>query len=579
MFLFLLQLVSMANYLRSWGLAEVIPVIYSRSCYRVHNKTVLHRDSRVGRAFEALLLSLSIPLTETPTCDSRSRSGSRPNSAPFLIEDGLLYTGGAPNGASTISTSASLAMAHPAGAEPHNAAPGNPPSLSARRRANSVATPESSYDNTNTRGTLQHHMGRQQHHSSFASHASTGTPVPSSAGGATAAGGHYMVSPAISKYRQRREGFQRDDSYLTGAYGSLRNSRSSEGLLKSLAHVAQGAVAGVLRRDIPGYHSRNDIHTPLSEPSSVPAVAPTLARSVTTLVPTAPKVPLLTTSTSDGDAPVPAGTGAETSTVKTTSSAVPTARGVMRGHSTNTATAGIHAVLSAVFFGQNLTHAGIAQPSASAQAPESSFRDIASAKAAQDTNTSERLSSRPLPPPPTSVRSKTGPAEPRAGPVPIAASRDEWSQPSHSGANNTTNEVVLSASYPPSALNSSNLSNANREMGFQHVVDLAEVGGMHVPPSRSPLPTSGEDNLFSTLGNNNSHSKSPFADETPGYAAEDTMPVVVHSLDVADNIPPQYSLPVVLSAFDGCRVLQEVIDRLPGPLRDYSVEIVVFLLR
>jgi hypothetical protein len=387
-----------------------------------------------------------------------------------------------------------------------------------------------------------------------------------------------MVSPAISKYRQRREGFQRDDSYLTGAYGSLRNSRSSEGLLKSLAHVAQGTVGGALRRDIPGYHSRNDIHTPLSEPSSVPAVMPTLARSVTTM-PAAPKVPQLTTSTSQGDAPVPVGTGADPNTVKTTASVVPTARGVARGHSTNTATGGIHAVLSAVFFGQNLTHAGIAQPSAAAQAPESSFRDIASAKAAQDAKTSERLSSRPLPPPPTSVRSKTGPAEPRAGPVPIAAARDEWSQPSHSSANNTTNnEVVLSASYPPSALNSSNLSNANREMGFQHVVDLAEVGGMHVPHARSPLPPSGED-LYSTLGNNNSHSKSPFADETPGYAAEDTMPVVVHSLDVADNIPPQYSLPVVLSAFDGCRVLQEVIDRLPGPLRDYSVEIVVFLLR
>ena len=50
----------MANYLQSWGLAEIIPVIYRRSCFKVHSNAPLCQDSRIGRAFESLLLSFNV---------------------------------------------------------------------------------------------------------------------------------------------------------------------------------------------------------------------------------------------------------------------------------------------------------------------------------------------------------------------------------------------------------------------------------------------------------------------------------------------------------------------------------------
>ncbi|KAJ1442333.1 hypothetical protein B484DRAFT_414811 [Ochromonadaceae sp. CCMP2298] len=55
------ELISMANYLQSWGLAEIIPVIYRRSCLKVHHAATITRGSRVGRAYEALLRSLDVP--------------------------------------------------------------------------------------------------------------------------------------------------------------------------------------------------------------------------------------------------------------------------------------------------------------------------------------------------------------------------------------------------------------------------------------------------------------------------------------------------------------------------------------
>jgi hypothetical protein len=143
--------------------------------------------------------------------------------------------------------------------------------------------------------------------------------------------------------------------------------------------------------------------------------------------------------------------------------------------------------------------------------------------------------------------------------------------PSEEGRTGEVVENALASSFPPSNLGSLTFSAANRDLGFRQVVNLAEVGSVNASLLRSPLP--GEVGDHSAVG---STARSPYTiDDTP---AEEVVPVV-HNLDVADNIPVQYSLPVVMAAFDGARVLQEVIQVLPAPLRDFAVDIVVFLLR
>lgn len=56
------ELISMAHYLQGWGLAEVIPLIYSESIYMVHpsaNVKILINE-RVNKAFEALIGSFDL---------------------------------------------------------------------------------------------------------------------------------------------------------------------------------------------------------------------------------------------------------------------------------------------------------------------------------------------------------------------------------------------------------------------------------------------------------------------------------------------------------------------------------------
>lgn len=72
----------MANYLQTWGLAEVIPIIYKESCYQVHPSAPLSATSRVAKAFEALINSFDISgndnHTQAPpqTAHTRKRSSS-----------------------------------------------------------------------------------------------------------------------------------------------------------------------------------------------------------------------------------------------------------------------------------------------------------------------------------------------------------------------------------------------------------------------------------------------------------------------------------------------------------------------
>ena len=142
--------------------------------------------------------------------------------------------------------------------------------------------------------------------------------------------------------------------------------------------------------------------------------------------------------------------------------------------------------------------------------------------------------------------------------------------------------AIVASSYPPSSLggirkftetktthnNSNNKDDSSA--GFHQVVTLAEVGNIESPAELKNF--SHENGVFSFVATN---AAARLAADT---TIEDIVPVV-HNLDVADNIPVPYSLPVILSAFNGARVLQEVVDMLPAPLRDFSVDIVVFLLR
>lgn len=524
-------------------------MIYSRSCYRIHNKASLHRDSRVGRAFEALLLALHVPVWDPDSAISQR------GSEPYLsLEDGLVE----PSITGTNTGTGTGGSAGVLGAIDH-------PAMGNRRRGSSiVSSTEGSYDTT-ARGTLQSHMGRQQPSTQQLPSQAGGTPLLSSGLGAR---GHYLVSPAISRYRQRRgDGMHRDDSYLAGAYSDLRNSRSSEGFLKGLGAVH--AAIGIHGKDL-----SDPVRTPQSDHGGIGITeavlpVPSLARSATESVATV-------------SARLAAAKNAEASLVSENSVAPSsTAAGATasrNGAGARERQAGEvkppQSVWSKVFFGQTVlmpgpsANQGTAEPvgrqqrsASQPQALEGVFGDVDSVK---------------FPDSATGGQSSRGTAS-SAGVTPISIpTREERS------FSNNSNEVVVSQSYPPSSLSNFNLSNANREMGFQHVAAQPEKGHTPTPPARFAPPASHGGLHFALHHNTNTqdHTRSPFSlDDFNASIQDDGVPAVPHNLDVADNIPPQYSLPVVLASFDGARVLTEITDHLPAPLREFTVDIVVFLLR
>jgi hypothetical protein len=486
------QLVAMANYLRSWGLAEVMPVIYGRSCFKVHSKAVLHRDSGVGRAYEALLLSFKLPLWDAP---EDYAALSRPNSEPFLLTGEPTY-------------------------DPQLSEIGT--GFASKRRSSSVA----STDGSNESAKVFQYMHNQNQ--SSAALATAGTPAHGQVSGAAAA--HYVVSPAISKYRQRREGAREE------LQTNLRSSRSSDQFLKGLLLSPTGSDATQQ-----GNASRGGAMDPAS-----PILAPTLTRAVT----------------GDGTDAAPAAPRAFSQ------AATARSRSRERGNSfgaPDRQSSGLQSVFS-VFFGQSVAPSnsdvraqrGMSTSGTAPQVPVSRTEDTGRS-AVQDVTGARGESS-------TAVTSTSALAIPES----IRASSGS-ALPRDEGRSGEVVENALSSSFPPSNLGSLTFSAANRDLGFRQVVNLAEVGNVNAPLMRSPLP--GEAGDYSAVG---STARSPYTiDDTP---AEDVVPVV-HNLDVADNIPAQYSLPVVMAAFDGARVLQEVIQVLPAPLRDFAVDIVVFLLR
>ncbi|RYH19016.1 hypothetical protein EON65_26560 [archaeon] len=49
------ELTSMAGYLQSWGLAEVIPIVYAQSVFKVHRDAPLQTHTRVATAFDRFI--------------------------------------------------------------------------------------------------------------------------------------------------------------------------------------------------------------------------------------------------------------------------------------------------------------------------------------------------------------------------------------------------------------------------------------------------------------------------------------------------------------------------------------------
>lgn len=72
------ELTSMATYLQGWGLAEIIPVIYTHSCYKVHMHAPLHAHTRVNNAFDRLMLTFSVLGSSTKDFKVSSSGRFRP---------------------------------------------------------------------------------------------------------------------------------------------------------------------------------------------------------------------------------------------------------------------------------------------------------------------------------------------------------------------------------------------------------------------------------------------------------------------------------------------------------------------
>lgn len=190
----------MANYLKSWGLVEIIPVIYGRSCYKVHSKSPLSRDSRVGRAFEALLLSFELPMAHDAARSEDSLD--RSNSECFVP-------------VSDLPLECSQSSEH---------------SSPRRRRSSSMSENQLEISRHAHPG---HHNGHHSHHHVVhhpsMSHSQSMLQLNVAQAGGTLANGpsHHLVSPAINKYRQRRESAAYD-------LNSMKNSRSSEHVLRNM---------------------------------------------------------------------------------------------------------------------------------------------------------------------------------------------------------------------------------------------------------------------------------------------------------------------------------------------------------
>lgn len=502
------QLLTTANYLRSWGLAEVIPVIYSRSCFRVHSKAVLNRDSPVGRAFEALLLSFDVQVNErTP---QRNETIDRLNSENFLPGADILYDG-APKDISPVT----------------------------KKRSSSIASHEGSHDSLRQYA-ASHGFGGQ----------TTGAVPINGAHAAAPASAHYLVSPAVSKYRQRRETREKDRE---DPQNSLRNSRSSEHFFKNMLTTSQSLTGG----EQPSPPVPVTVLASRAARDVTPTRAHSLSVSATSSVPISTKAPLVSNSTIDNN---------RSATDSMNQNQVRGGRERVNSysaaeskdyrHTSAPAATGFGALVSA-FFGQAASHASQVRKQ----------RETSSASATPTITHSDAQRGA------SSFREVDGHRS--TSRVKGDSSRIEAS--SASQGDGGAGEVVQNqaSSYPPSALGTLNISSANREHGFQHVISLAEVGGVTAPLIVTPLIGGApvDDTVYTIIG------RSGFPGEELALFDDLSAPPLVHCLDVADNIPVQYCLPALLAAFNGARVLQEVLELWPEPLREFSVEIVVFLLR
>jgi len=75
------ELVSMATYLQSWGLSQIVSIIYSHSCYRVHEMAPLSPNSRLSRIFDVVVLS-KIHRTDSPDSEEKVQQCCR---LPFIL--------------------------------------------------------------------------------------------------------------------------------------------------------------------------------------------------------------------------------------------------------------------------------------------------------------------------------------------------------------------------------------------------------------------------------------------------------------------------------------------------------------
>lgn len=513
----------------------------------MHSKAVLNRDSRVGQAFEALLLNLDVQNYERSL--SRSETVERLSSENFLpgVSGGDVFYESTPKDTSP----------------------------EVKRRAFSM---------TSNDGGSHDSLG-QFAASHAAYHSFTGPPAGAvhvhnnnSAHHIAPASAHYLVSPEVSKYRQRRELRERErDDPKQQLHYSMPNSRSSE-------HNFNNSLATS--------HSLPDApHKQTSQPlppvsSAAAADSKPSNKAYLTNKEVTPK--RSHSLTGDGTSTYVGSVSASSGSSAGRVSEAPTLSGYGNNGSGGDQASGRERVHSFSATEKREQHPSAAEPS-SAWSLVSAIFGHAATHASQvrkqrgSYNGSASTSAAEAMPGMGYNKSSTAGAElvnSRSRPQQVARGNRGDDDRESIG----TREVVqtqAASSYPPSALlGKLDVSSANREHGFNHVVSLAEVGGVSAPLTIAQVLGTGsssatiDDAMYNLSGRSNYYNQQ--GEGTP--RCDDSAPPV-HCLDVADNLPPQYSLPALLSAFNGARPLQEVLEMWPEPLREYSVEIVVFLLR
>ncbi len=145
------------------------------------------------------------------------------------------------------------------------------------------------------------------------------------------------------------------------------------------------------------------------------------------------------------------------------------------------------------------------------------------------------------------------------------------------GGSITSNSTVSTVS--PNNTNPVTAKLSADPFSFQTMDDMIEAHfapkGLQYQAPSAPLSTIMEQSSNSTARGNSS-SGIPLPRPAPLDTSSMT-PVI--NMDHHSDIPPEFALPKILTLFDGCRRVKDVLLLLPKVLQEYILDVIVFLLR